>query len=365
VIAPRLATRRPRPLLPRRPLPRRPKLPPAVVLPAALPGRRRSLQLALGGIWLLDAGLQYQPFMFTRAFVSQVIQVNAPGNPAVIAGPITWSAAVMARHIVIYNAMFATIQLLIAAGLLYRPTVRLALALSIPWAIGVWWIGEGLGGILAGNASPIMGAPGAAVLYALLALLAWPEGPAGTRPALITTLTRPDRAPAQAVWALLWGSLAGFALLPANRSPSLMQGMLSGMETGEPAWIGALDRFLGRALGQHASVTAITIAALCCLTAAAIISERLDRAAVIIAAILGAAFWVAEDFGAIFTGQGTDPGSGPLLIVLAFAFWPCAPSPESSPQSPESSAQSPESSAPPADGRRSAPGTSRDRRATA
>jgi hypothetical protein len=319
VTSPRLAARRPWALLPRLP-----KLRPGSMLAAATTDRRRALQLALGGIWLLDAALQYQPFMFTGGFASQVIQSSAAGNPAFIADPITWSAAVIARHMIVCNAMFATFQLLIAIGLLYRPTAKVALAISIPWAVAVWWIGEGLGGILTGNADPIMGAPGAAIIYALLALLAWPAGPEGTRPTRVASLTRPDRAPARAVWALLWGSLAGFALLPANRSPSTVRAMLSGMEAGEPGWIRALDGFLSNTLGQHATTTAITVSVLCWLAALTVISERLDRATVILAAILGAAFWVTEDFGAIFTGQGTDPSSGPLLIVLAAAFWPSA-----------------------------------------
>lgn len=294
-------------------------------LAVAAPDRRRALQLALGGIWLLDAALQYQPFMFTRSFVSQVIQPGAGGNPAVIADPITWSATVMARHIVVCNAMFATIQLLIAAGLLYRPAARAALSVSIGWAVAVWWIGEGLGGILTGEASPLMGAPGAAIIYAWLALLAWPGDPAGTRPGRLSALTRPDRAPARALWCLTWGSLAGFALLPDSRSPGPVRAMLSGMEAGEPGWIRALDRFLGSTLGQHAAIAAIALAVLCWLAALAAISERVGRAAVIIAAFLGAVFWVAEDFGEIFTGRGTDPGTGLMLIVLAVVFWPPAP----------------------------------------
>jgi hypothetical protein len=36
------------------------------------------------------------------------------------------------------------------------------------------------------------------------------------------------------------------------------------------------------------------------------------------------AIWVAQDFGELLTGQATDPNSGPLLIVLAAAFWPVA-----------------------------------------
>jgi len=37
----------------------------------------------------------------------------------------------MLDHVVAFNAIFASIQLLIAAGLLVRRTVKLALALSI------------------------------------------------------------------------------------------------------------------------------------------------------------------------------------------------------------------------------------------
>jgi hypothetical protein len=31
---------------------------------------------------------------------------------------------------------------------------------------------------------------------------------------------------------------------------------------------------------------------------------------------------LAENLGGILTGQGTDPNTGPLLILLAFAYWP-------------------------------------------
>ena len=78
-------------------------------------------------------------------------------------------------HPALFNAAFATIQLALAAGLLWRRTTRLALAGTIVWALGVWWLGEGLGGLLTGTASPVTGAPGAALLYVVIAVLAWPR----------------------------------------------------------------------------------------------------------------------------------------------------------------------------------------------
>ena len=49
-----------------------------------VPDARRRLQLALAGIWLLDAVLQFQAFMFSKGF-SQMLGATAAGNPAVIA----------------------------------------------------------------------------------------------------------------------------------------------------------------------------------------------------------------------------------------------------------------------------------------
>ena len=145
------------------------------------PDARRRLQLALGALWLLDAILQYQPVMFTRAF-SQMLAAAAQGNPAFVSRPILWNAQLVGQHPVAINTAFATIQLLLALGIAWRPTVRVALGASIVWALGVWWFGEGLGGVLTGTASPVSGAPGPVILYALLAILMWPRARSASTP---------------------------------------------------------------------------------------------------------------------------------------------------------------------------------------
>ena len=145
---------------------------------ATAPGARRVLQLGLAAIWLLDGVLQYQSSMFTKAFV-QMIGGTSAGNPGVVAGPINWNATLVEHHLALVNAIFATIQLLIGLGIAWRPTVRPALAASVVWSLGVWWFGEGLGGVLSGAASPVNGAPGAVIIYALLAVLLWPAAGPG------------------------------------------------------------------------------------------------------------------------------------------------------------------------------------------
>ena len=136
-------------------------------------GARRWVQVALGAIWLLDAALQYQPYMFSRAFATGVIEPAGAGNPGFVASPVVFAGQFMLHNEVAFNAIFATIQLALGVGLLYRRTVRGALAGSIVWALSIWWLGEGLGGIFTSTATPVTGAPGAALLYALIASLAW------------------------------------------------------------------------------------------------------------------------------------------------------------------------------------------------
>src|ERR1700722_3674766 len=195
--------------------------------PAVRIDARRALQLALAGLWLLDGFLQYQHAMFTPAF-SSMLADTAAGNPALIARPIIWDATLVGHHLVLLNAAFATIQLLLGLGIAFRPTVRLALAASVAWSLAVWWLGEGLGGVLSGNASPVNGAPGAVILYALLAVLLWPSD----RPGVTVTFVaaRAVGAPvARLLWVVLWGSLAYFALTPVNRAPQALQNMTAGM----------------------------------------------------------------------------------------------------------------------------------------
>jgi len=291
---------------------------------AALDARRK-LQLGLGVIWVLDGILQFQPSMFTKSFPDMLAE-SAHGNPGVVAGPITWSASLIDHHVVVLNAIFATIQLALGLGIAWRPTVRLALAASIAWSLAVWWLGEGFGGILAGTASPVDGAPGPVLLYAILAVLLWPADRDPGAPSVAARAT--GRRPAQAVWLVLWGSLAAFALLPASRAPGAISDMLTDGADGAPAWLAWIDTHAASALNHHGLAASIVLAVLLALVAvAACLPAPALRAAIVLAVVLAAALWLAQGMGELFTGMATDPESGPLLALLALAFWPAVPTP--------------------------------------
>jgi hypothetical protein len=209
----------------------------------------------------------------------------------------------------------------------------------VAWSLAVWWLGEGLGGVLTGAASPVDGAPGAVILYALLAVLLWP---AARNPTARNPTTRNPAAPfiaaravgrpvAQASWLVLWGSLAFFALLPASRAPHAISGMISDMASGEPGWLAWIDHHAASALAGHGLPASIALAVALALVAVGIyLPSRLTRPVIVLAILLATLIWLAEGLGGIFTGAGTDPDSAPLLALLALAFWPAASPPAAS-----------------------------------
>ncbi|MFE5587778.1 hypothetical protein [Kitasatospora sp. NPDC056531] len=290
---------------------------------------RRYLQLALAAIWLLDAALQYQPYMYTKAFGTEVLAASAQGNPAVIARPITWVAGIVEHHPVSTNAAFATIQLLLALGIAWRPTVKPALAASIIWSLGVWWFGEGLGGVLTGTASPVSGAPGPVILYALLAVLLWPvsvETGAPERASFVAECPV-GAGTARVLWLVLWGSLAYFAVQGSNRSPEGLHDMISSSASGQPRWLASVEHHAAGWVAHQGTAVSITLAVVLAVIAVGVfLPVPLVRASLILAMALAAVVWiVGQALGGIFTGQATDPNSGPLLALLSLAYWPLKP----------------------------------------
>jgi hypothetical protein len=283
--------------------------------------------LVLAGLWLLDGVLQFQPYMYTKSFSAMTLAPVANGNPEWVAGPIRTLNTVVSAHPVSVNTLFALAQVALGLGIAYRPTLRLALAGSIAWSLGVWWLGEGFGGLFAGTANPLTGAPGAAVLYAVAAVLLWPDGRAAPFAGAVRVGTRGARL----LWSAVWGLLAALALLPsANRTPDVVHDAVTGTDTGAPAGLVWLDERVGSAAAGRGAVIMIVLGVLFALVAVAVWLPSRDAvvAALVYAVVLAALVWVfGEGFGMPFEGMATDPNTGPLLILLAAAYWPARPVP--------------------------------------
>jgi hypothetical protein len=299
----------------------------------------RTIQIALGAVWIIDAGLQFQPKMFGSDFVSMVIAPNAASQPAAVATSITHMAHFLSGDVALWNTLFGLTQLAIGVGLLFRRTVRPALILSFPWAFGVWWFGEGFGGIFTGHANALIGAPGAVLLYAVIGVLVWPTAAHGSENAEPTGLAssaagRGFLGPLGAlwVWAAVWLSYAVLQFMPQNRTSNWLHDSLTGMANGQPRWYGHFLNSLGHAFigaGVPASVLLATV--FLAVGLGPLVTRRGDY---FIAAgmAVGVLFWLTgQAMGGILTGMGTDPNAGPLLVLLGLAFLPTVIEPVGAP----------------------------------
>jgi hypothetical protein len=286
-------------------------------------------QVLLGLIWLIDGLLQLQPYMFGKTFITGVIMPSTVGQPGIIATPITWIADLIEPHVVLFNGFAATIQLAIGAGLLYRRSVKPALLVSFAWAVGIWFSGEGLGMIFTGAANPLTGAPGAALLYVAAGLICWPRttrrhGRGGRAKAKPFGLLGEHGT--RLAWASLWLSSAVLWLLPANSSSNATHDAIAAVPSGT-GWLTSILDAAAKASTGHGITIAIVMSVLSAAVGAAGLRQRLATPALVMGIAISVAYWViGQGLGGVFTGQATDIGTAPLVILIAGLLYAHAPS---------------------------------------
>jgi hypothetical protein len=294
---------------------------------------QRVLQIVLGLFWLLDAGLQFQPYMFGNGFTTTYLLNNAQNQPDVIRWIITNVGNFVGPHVAVWNTFFALIQVAIGLGLLVRRTVRPALVVSLFWAFGVWFFGEGLGLIFTGSASVLTGAPGSVFLYGVIGLMAWPhatpaEKSEETEPSIGVASSAAGQGIGGAVtpllaWSGYWSLAAILFLLPDNRTPTSVSSAITGMSSGEP---NTYAHFLN-SFGNHFTGGGVWITWLLAIGSLVVgfgpLVFRRPTPFLAAGGLLATFFWVSgQGLGGIFTGSGTDPNSGPLIVLLALAMVP-------------------------------------------
>jgi hypothetical protein len=145
----------------------------------------------------------------------------------------------------------------------------------------------------------------------VLGAAAWPHGePGRERPAAWLPIA----------WAAVWIGGAVLQLLPAQNSGTAIATALAGGADGAPGW---LARLADSAAGWAAGAGSATVA---CLAAVQLLigAGALIRATRVPAVVLGVAltldFWVlGQQAGALYSGQATDPNTGPALALMGIA----------------------------------------------
>ncbi len=189
---------------------------------------------------------------------------------------------------------------------------------------------RGDGGLLTGSALPLTGAPGAALLYAVVAILVWPTsrpapvagGPAGAAAAVGPLGPWAGRW----AWAFCWIGTGALWLLPAGRSSGTVPAAIRDAGSGEPQWLARLELAASHAVGSAGGSLAVALGAVSLVIGVGPLLVRRYAPFLVVGAALALDYWVfGQAFGQMLTGTGTDPSTGPLVLLLALAICPAPP----------------------------------------
>jgi hypothetical protein len=276
---------------------------------------RRTVQTVLGLIWLLDGGLQFQSFMYSKGFI-QMLTAMTPGQPGWVASSVTWAAHLAEHNLPVYNTLFALTQVAIGLGLLYRPTVKPALAVSFLWALIVWWFGEAFGMLFMTMASPLTGAPGAVILYAIIGAIVWPTA----RPGGLLGVQG-----ARIAWGALWVLMGWLWLEAPSSSANAISGAINAAPSGM-SWLSTVQLWAAHGSNGNGLPIAIILAVSSIAIGLSVALGWHPKPFLAAAVVLNLAYWVlGQGFGGIFQGGATDPNAALLFVVFAYAMYALLP----------------------------------------
>ncbi len=321
------------------------------------------VRVGLGLLWLAAGILELQPADFGAGFARLDLAQAVMGEPAVVARSILLALRPFEAAWPVWNGVVAAVELgfgavLVAGGLValrgggtgraaraagwlagFERPIVVASALA---ALVFWWVGEGFGGLPTGFAVPLGGAPGPALLYAFLAVLAWP-GPAGGE-----TVEAWRRTTWRLSWLVVWWGSALAMVSWTLPAAVVLRANLVENAIGQPAllrgWGDALASAITR-VGANQVALAVGLVAVA-IGLAAVLPLGSTASCLLLGSgvLLGVLAWVfAQDLGGLASPGGTDVGLGPPLVLLALAGWPrsasarpraAAPEPEAQPAGP-------------------------------
>jgi hypothetical protein len=293
---------------------------------------QRTLQCALGVIWIIDGLLKFQPNLLKASFVSTVIRPMAAGQPGLIGSTITHTANLLSHGATSWVALFGLIEIAIGVGLLFRRSVKPALVVSFIWGAGLYLFGEGFGMVLTGHTSPLQGAPGAVCFYILLGLLVWPK----SNQAIDRVGTGPESSAAGRgllggtgsllVWAGIWLFEAIIWLFPFNRTANSITNQMTETANGEPGWYAHFLNSFGHAFAGTGISMAVILAAVSVIIGLGPLFSKRAGIYIGLGIALALIYWVTgEGLGELLTFGGTDPNNGPLIALIGLSVLPLVP----------------------------------------
>jgi uncharacterized membrane protein YccC len=95
-----------------------------------------------------------------------------------------------------------------------------------------------------------------------------------------------------------------------------------GRADGTPGWLTNLHDLTGTVLSQGGSAPYVVLVAVMVLIGVGGLARRPWRtAAAAVGAVVATCFWVlGQNIGQLYSGQATDPNTGPLIVLMALAL---------------------------------------------
>ncbi len=287
---------------------------------------QRHLQVAFGVLWLLDGILQLQPYMFIKGsdgFLGPLSQ-NTTGAPNPLTDFLHIVISLMVAHQIAFTVGIAVVQIGIGVGLFWPRTLRFVLVVSGVWAIGVWIVGEGVGQLIFPQASMLSGAPGAAIVYAVLSVVLWPRSgscwTASTRNYLVRWWQ--SGAGARMIWAVLWCGTAMLELESANWAPDAISAQLHAAASGQPGWLARIYHDLSKITAGVGTEIAFGFLVVEFLVGWGILRPLTRNFSLKVGIVVSVVLWVTgQGLGGLFTGTSSDPNLGPGVVLFAPALW--------------------------------------------
>ncbi len=269
---------------------------------------------ALGILWLIDGLLQLQPKMFGADFINNVLAPNLSGQPGFMRALIDFGIRVFSFNIATANWIAALLQIAIGVLLLFPiagKKFKAGLYLSIVWGLIVWIFGEGLGNLLTGSASFYTGAPGSALVYALIA----------------TFLLMPEKIDRKffakiAAAILFMGAALQLQLMFWNSDGTQTMFQLSASDPVHA--INSLPAIISNSLSAHPIEFNWLLIILPLLLAIALWLKPNKTTAATTIIFLFFVWWLGQDFGGLSTiwlGTATDPNTAPLIMLLVLPLF--------------------------------------------
>jgi hypothetical protein len=283
---------------------------------------RKRLRQIIGVLWLIDGLLQLQPQMFTMNMVNGVMVPTLQNQPGFVAFFLQQIISITTQHLVLVNLIIALVQIGLGILLLSGRWVRTTIITSLIWALIVWFGGEGMSMLFAGQGSLLTGAPGAVLLYPLLGFLIYPRAGGEDENGLI------PRSAFRWILAGFWFFVALLQLQTYWWQSGQISQVIGGM-IGQGGLNGILVDPILQGLSSvtaHSEIALNIVLIVICLglgLALILVKEQYLRIVLITSIVFSLIiWWGAQGLGMIFTGMATDFNSGLLLVFMALACWP-------------------------------------------